>query len=219
MAANYSWSFTVVAPEPPPPSPDPCPCSLFSPSSVPGGFENDANPVELGVRFKSERSGYVSGIRFYKGSGNTGTHIGSLWSNIGQLLATATFGPESATGWQQVNFTFPVAITANTYYIASYHTNTGHYGIDPGYFASAFLDNPPLHAPPDFVAGPNGTYAYSTISTVPFLSYNGANYWVDVVFRHTQFDTRPKGDPDSPADGATGVRIKRGSGFFNVDAG
>jgi len=218
MAANYSWSFTIVAPEPPPPSPDPCPCGLFSPSSVPGGIENDSNPVEVGVRFKSDRSGYVSGIRFYKGNGNTGIHVGNLWTNTGQLLASATFSAESDTGWQQVNFVFPVAIAANTYYMASYHTNTGHYAIDPGYFASAFLDNPPLHAPPDFFAGPNGVYAYSANSTVPFLSYNGANYWVDVVFRHTQFDTSlPRVTAVEPADGATGVSVTSSlQAYFNV---
>ena len=40
----------------------------------------------------------------------------------GTLLASATFTNESASGWQQVNFSNPVPITAGTTYVASYHT-------------------------------------------------------------------------------------------------
>ena len=78
----------------------------------------------------------ITGIRFYKGSANTGTHVGDLWSSSGTLLATATFTNETASGWQQVNFSSPVSITAGTTYIASYHTNTGHYADTPYYFAT-----------------------------------------------------------------------------------
>ena len=37
---------------------------------------NEALPVELGVKFRTSVSGVVTGIRFYKGAGNTGTHTG-----------------------------------------------------------------------------------------------------------------------------------------------
>ena len=43
------------------------------------------------MKFKADVFGTVSGIRFYKAAANTGTHIGSLWTATGQLLATATF--------------------------------------------------------------------------------------------------------------------------------
>jgi hypothetical protein len=69
----------------------------------------DANAVELGVRFQSDVAGVISGIRFYKGSTNTGTHTGTLWSNTGTKLATATFTNETASGWQEVSFATPVA--------------------------------------------------------------------------------------------------------------
>ena len=55
------------------------------------------------MKFRSDVAGQVTGVRFYKGSGNTGTHIGNLWSSTGTLLASATFTGESASGWQQVN--------------------------------------------------------------------------------------------------------------------
>ena len=69
----------------------------------------DTSAVEVGVKFRSDVDGHVTGIRFYKGTGNTGTHVGHLWTPTGTLLATATFTGESATGWQQVTFATPVA--------------------------------------------------------------------------------------------------------------
>ena len=66
--------------------------------------------------------------------------------NTGTLLATATFTGETASGWQQVNFATPVAITANTTYVASYHTNVGHYCVNDGTSRPAGVDNAPLHA-------------------------------------------------------------------------
>ena len=50
---------------------------------------------------------------------NTGTHVGNLWTTSGTLLATGTFSGETASGWQQLNFTTPVDITAGTTYVAS----------------------------------------------------------------------------------------------------
>jgi hypothetical protein len=144
----------------------------------------DPSAVELGVKFRSDVAGLVHGIRFYKGPSNTGTHTGTLWSIGGTPLATAVFTGESASGWQQVTFAAPVAITANTVYVASYHTNTGNYAGDADYFASAGVDNPPLHALQTGVSGGNGVYAYGA-STFPANTYRAANYWVDVLFTPT----------------------------------
>ena len=47
--------------------------------------------VELGVKFTPDVNGAVNGVRFYKSAGNTGTHVGNLWTAGGQLLGTATF--------------------------------------------------------------------------------------------------------------------------------
>jgi len=47
------------------------------------------------VSFKSDVNGYITGIRFYKGVNNTGTHLGHLWSSAGTLLASATFTGET----------------------------------------------------------------------------------------------------------------------------
>jgi gluconolactonase len=137
--------------------------------------------VELGLKFRSDVNGTVTGVRFYKGSGDTTTHTGSLWSSNGALLATGTFTGETSSGWQQLNFSTPVAIAANTTYIASYHTG-GPFYQTLDYFQNTSFDRPPLHALKDSVAGGNGVYGYGPIGTFPISSYRSSNYWVDVVF-------------------------------------
>ena len=96
----------------------------------------DSSSVELGVKFKSTVNGRVTGIRFYKAAANTGPHVGSLWSATGTLLASATFTIESASGWQQVTFPEPVAITAGTTYVAGYFAPHGHYSASSNAFSS-----------------------------------------------------------------------------------
>ena len=103
---------------------------MFFVSDTPAAVTvDDPNSVELGVKFQASQDGTITGIRFYKGPQNTGTHVADLWTASGTLLASVTFTNESASGWQQVNFSNPVAITAGTTYVASYHTS-GDYSAD-----------------------------------------------------------------------------------------
>ena len=156
--------------------------TLWPSSAVPGTVDGGLdNPVELGVKFRSDVAGFITAIRFYKASANTGAHIGDLWTAAGTLLATAAFTGETGSGWQQVNFASPVPISANTIYVASYHCNNGHYSADDNYFSSGGVDNPPLHALANGVSGPNGVYAYGASSVFPTNGFNADNYWVDVV--------------------------------------
>jgi hypothetical protein len=61
--------------------------SLWSNGTVPVTLSSsDTSNIELGLRFKSNVAGYVTGVRFYKSAQNTGTHTGSLWDNNGKLL-------------------------------------------------------------------------------------------------------------------------------------
>ncbi len=126
-----------------------CPCSIWSNSTTPATVSDpDTAAVELGVKFRTDVDGFVTGLRFYKGSANTGTHVGHLWTSGGTLLAQATFSGESASGWQQVSLASPAAVTAGTTYVASYHAPNGRYAADSGYFTGSAVDNPPLHSAP-----------------------------------------------------------------------
>ncbi|MBH8555796.1 DUF4082 domain-containing protein [Nostocaceae cyanobacterium CENA357] len=178
LAANYSWSFTTAA------SSSSCSsCSIWNNAATPAlAADPDNTAIEVGVKFRSDVNGSITGIRFYKSTINTGTHVATLWSNGGTQLARATFSNETASGWQQVNFTTPVAITANTTYIASYHTNVGHYSVDEGYFTNAGVDNLPLRALGNAASGGNGVYNYNSNPVFPNSTYQSSNYWVDVVF-------------------------------------
>jgi hypothetical protein len=159
-------------------TPRPCPCSLFPASAVPGTVNTqDANQVELGMRFTTDTPGTITGVSFYKGSSNTGTHTGSLWSATGTLLGTGTFTNESASGWQTLTLQAPVAVQASTVYVVSYHTNVGFYSSDIGTFAQP-VDAWPLHA----ARGIDDLYAYGG-DQFPTNTFDAANYWVDVVFR------------------------------------
>ena len=95
------------------------------------------------------------------------------------MLATATFTNESSSGWQQVDFASPVAITAGATYVASYYAPNGRFSVDRDYFAGQF-DNGPLH-----VAAGGGVFSYGNSSAFPNESYRASNYWVDVVFTTT----------------------------------
>ena len=144
--------------------------------------DTDFGGIECGVKFRSDAIGSITGIRFYKGATNTGTHVGSLWSSTGTLLAQVTFTGETATGWQQMLFTDPVGILANTTYVASYHMAVGHYSVDTFFFTSQGIDRGVLHALQSGVDGLNGVIVYNANPTFPNTSFQDRNYWVDVVF-------------------------------------
>jgi hypothetical protein len=206
LATSLSWSFTTGVAVPPPA----CPCYGFAATAVPANPSVfDPSAVELGVKFTSDTAGYITGIRFYKGAANTGTHVGSLWTANGSLLASATFTNESASGWQQVNFSAPVAIAANVTYVASYFAPNGNYAADSFFFANNGADSPPLHLLKDGVSGGNGVYAYAAASTFPNASFHATNYWVDVVFNPTNplDNTPPTVVSNTPVNAATGVAV------------
>ena len=169
-----------------------CPCSIWGTATTPGGIDSsDTAAVEVGVKFTTDTFGFATGARFYKASTNTGTHIGNLWTASGQLLASANFTGESASGWQQVNFAQPVLLNPNTTYIVSYFAPNGHFSLDEKYFYAippfdatgmSVTDSPPLHAVIDSNGGSNGVYTYDSVSSFPNHSVDAENYWVDVAF-------------------------------------
>ena len=171
---KYGTAAIVLNPPPPPPR-----TVSFWPATVAPATASasDTKAVEVGLRFSSTTGGLVTGVRFYKGSKNTGTHVGHLWSNTGSLLATVTFTNETASGWQQANFTNPVQISAGTVYVISYFAPKGSYSVNKRYAWSS------LSAPPLAVSGSSpGVYAYGSASAFPKSTSNSSNYWVDVVF-------------------------------------
>lgn len=173
--------------------------TLWPSSTVPVNPDvtSDSASVELGTRFTPSQSGKITAIRFYKGTGNTGTHTGTLWDASGNKLGSVTFTGETASGWQQADLPTPVAVTAGQSYVVSYHAPNGNYADDQSYFTSP-LTSGALTAPADSASTPNGVYAYSSGSTFPTSTYSSSNYYVDVVFQANQA-------PAATTNAATGV--------------
>ena len=185
-----------------------CPCSIWDGSATPTvDSENDAQAVEVGVKFRSDVDGTITGIRFYKGALNVGPHTGNLWDANEQLLATVNFTNETASGWQQADFSSPVSISANTTYVASYHTQSGFYSLDENYFAAGGVNNAPLRALEDGIDGGNGVYVYGQ-SAFPTQTFNTSNFWVDLVFEI---------GPDLSAPTVTGVSPQQGATVLALD--
>ncbi len=183
--------------------------TIFTGQTPAGGVETDGTAIELGVKFRSTVAGTITGIRFYKSSGNSGTHTGELYSSTGTRLAQAVFTNETATGWQQVLFSSPVAISAGTTYVAAYFSSAGFYTSTNNYFSTAVTDGP-ITALADGTDGRNGVYAYTAAPAFPSSSYLSSNYWVDVIFNgvyNPPSNTPPGIIVTSPAASATGISV------------
>ncbi|PSM48159.1 hypothetical protein C7Y66_15955 [Chroococcidiopsis sp. CCALA 051] len=151
--------------------------SIWNDSVAPSSIATfDSRAIEVGVKFKATKEGFVTGIRFYKAATNTGTHVGSLWTAGGQLIARGTFVSETTSGWQQLKFDQPIRISADAIYVASYHAPKGNYAYTLNHFASP-MSNSGLQ----FLDGNNGVYKYGN-SSFPSQTYKSSNYWVDVLY-------------------------------------
>lgn len=159
-----------------------CPCSIFGDAPPATPATGDASPVTLGTRFTSSQDGFITGLRFYKGEGNTGTHVGTLYKDDGTVLSSVTFANETPAGWQTGVFPTAVPITAGITYVASYRAPNGFYAADNNYFAYTGKTAGPLTALGGY-SNPNGLF--TTGAGIPNRTYQQTNYYVDVLYSAT----------------------------------
>ena len=174
--APVSWSFSTL----------PVPVTIFAANATPSTVQvSSTTAIEVGMKFHSTVNGQVVGVRFYKGTANTGTHLGHLWSSSGTLLATVTFANETASGWQTARFSNPVNITANTNYVVSYLAPVGRYAQNTSGF-NAEQGTGQVRGNRNSLFNGNGVYRNTTTGAFPNnSSLTSNNYWVDVLFRAT----------------------------------
>jgi uncharacterized protein DUF4082/Big-like domain-containing protein len=199
---DYSWSFTA-APQPPMPG-----ITLFPGSARPDNpVQDDSQPVELGMKFRSDVNGLITGMKYYRGGAEAGNmHKLNLWTGSGSLLSSVTLNQEPAVSvWMLASIT-PIPIQANTTYVVSYYAPQGRYAADNGYFASKGVDNGPLHGLQNGVDGPNGVFRYGLGGGFPTEASDSANYYVDVVFNDPT-TSAPQVLWATPAIGQTNVWI------------
>jgi hypothetical protein len=139
----------------------------------------DPVPVEVGLRFRTDRDGFVTGLLFYRYWDNIGPHIAHLWSADGDLLAEETLA-STGDNFPYVRFGQPVPVQADRTYVVSYYAPGGHYASTEHYF-----DSPVVAAPFSTVvdeAGGSGVYTYGEAGGFPDQTWHASNYWVEPVF-------------------------------------
>ena len=143
--------------------------------------QNDGAPIEVGVKFQSSVTGTITASSFIAAPA-TPARISAICGPRPAPSSPARPSDHRRQRLAEVNLASPVAISANTTYVASYHTS-GFYGKTDNFFTTA-LTNGPLTAPSSTSTGGNGVYAYgaSTTGIFPTNTFNAGNYWVDVVF-------------------------------------
>jgi hypothetical protein len=161
-----------------------------SPNHFDAAASLDPNGVEVGLRFRSAVDGVVRAIRFYRADDSL-PQIVNLWlvldvptplapvaddagtPQTGFILESGKVFAGTGTGWTTVPLARPVAIEANTTYVASYHTRE-RFALDAGYF-TAPVANAPLVAE-------LGVYRYGESAFPESATTPSHNYWVDVEF-------------------------------------
>ena len=139
---------------------------------------NDSASVELGTAFSPTVDGTVTSIRFYKGAGNTGTHVGTVWSSTGQSAGPGDLRQRDQHGWQSV-----VAgprrsrSSAGQTYVVSYLAPNGHYSSTANFFTSAWTAGHLTRRRPPATGGTSTVPAASRRTT-----WNSTNYFVDLGF-------------------------------------
>ncbi len=173
---------------------------------IPNELEfNDTRPITVGVKFKSSKDGYISGVRFFRDKASNRAYSVALWTAEGQLLAEGNFIPgegiSPAKTWIEIPFTknrgttkTEVRISANTTYIASYYCLSGGYvakneGLENDIVGNTLSGS--ITALGGLNNNGNGVFKYATpnptsprvlLNEFPNESFRNTNYYVDVLY-------------------------------------
>jgi len=156
-----------------------------------------------GIRFQMVDTGTITGLRFYRGVGDftTGRAL-HLWSDAGTILGTAsTSGEVDAAGWLTVTLGTPVAVTAGTYYVASYNV--------PNSAAYAYTLSNPVSASASFTSP--ASYYQVGLGNHPTVALPGENHYADVIFQPTAVSPWPVALKSVPPGGTTSQILNKSS--------
>lgn len=150
---------------------------------------NDANAVNVGVKFNVNGAPYITGVKFYKGVDNTGTHVAHLrLAGEEADLASKTYTSETSSGWQTVTFDDPVPLVPgwDNEYVVWVSMPNGHYAVDGGMAGGSnhFNNGPFGNRYQDVVYikdGESGFYEYTSDHEEVPTNETEANYWVSPI--------------------------------------
>src|SRR3954451_23101038 len=117
LSADADWSFTTRG----------CPCSTMSTlapettfiDTQDGRQSSEQLSLELGTKLTVDQNVRLTKIRFYKSPGETGTHVGRVWTAGGGLIASTTFAGETGSGWQEQALAAPITLRPGRTYVVS----------------------------------------------------------------------------------------------------
>jgi fibronectin type 3 domain-containing protein/lysophospholipase L1-like esterase len=199
LAAAWDAKLAALRAAPPAASTRSCPCSIWSQDDTPTTSQvSDTGAAEVGVKFRVEKDGFITAVRFYKGPDNAGPHEARLWRAFSEndssqwqpfwttmsaeLLANGTMSNETPSGWQEVVFETPVPVQANALYFATYYAPFGRYAADAGYFRDQEIVHSPVRLPSQGSIHGNGFIHANGPGLPAPAPQSDTNYWVDVVF-------------------------------------
>ena len=147
--------------------------SLFSSVTPSRASDPDATAVTVGTKITVKASGRLTGVRFYKGTGNTGTHTGAIFIADGGLSVRGTFTNESASGWQTWKPASAVYVAAGTELVVAVHMPQGRYAVQNQYSWPRQTAS---------LTGTGGVYSYGSGVRFPTSTYQASSYFIDPVF-------------------------------------
>jgi hypothetical protein len=159
-------------------------------SQTPAGTVSATGGWEVATRFKASEPGRIVGFRFWRGTGESGTNVGRLWTNGGTLLRSASFPNSGRAGWDTVTFASnQPRLAANTYFRVSVNTNAYQAKT---FGSSAFsITNGPLTGDLSYYGQPTGSmpttgsYSLFFVDVIFIPDGNIPNLYVHSITRGT----------------------------------
>lgn len=169
------------------------PYHLWSTQTPAAPDVNESQNTTVATAFTLTEAGSCVGGEFYGPVTVSGTFAVELWqvtaddspadTGTGTLLASATAGTVTASAWNTVMFSSPVALDTTHTYRLALATSAGRYAATGAFFASAPLINGNIVAPKDqgttgIGTVANGTYLDASITGYPLHTFNSTAYLV-----------------------------------------
>lgn len=166
-------------------------------------------PYNLATQFRLSVPAWLKAIRFWRGTTNIVAPIlGRVWAVTGSLTGDPVPNTDvsftlSGTGWQSAPTPlFPKLSAGQDYRVAiatgAFYTGTARYWLDgPGLGG---ITSGIINAPDTITSGNQGTFISQSGYAYPNQTFQGGNYWVDVIVSDTDPTPAPVGGNMSIAD-------------------